>query len=253
MYRSGHNENDSKSFGRQKRPQGSNPCISANVEVNRRLYKLLVAILLILFFAFFSYVGFYIVKHLLDPESFRMWVEGHGIFGYLAYILMTSVQIIACIVPGEPFEILSGYAFGSIEGTLICLLAESVGSIIVILLTRKYGKRLVHLFFSEEKIKKFPIIKNDRKRFLLFAFLFILPGTPKDFLCYVAGLTKIPFWPMAIICSFGRIPSIVTSTVLGGTIGDKNYLFSILVFMVTIVLSCVGLLIYRKISNKNKA
>ena len=33
MYRSGHNENDSKSFGRQKRPVGSNPTVSAMMKL----------------------------------------------------------------------------------------------------------------------------------------------------------------------------------------------------------------------------
>ena len=32
MYRSGHNENDSKSFGRHKRPVGSNPTVSAKMQ-----------------------------------------------------------------------------------------------------------------------------------------------------------------------------------------------------------------------------
>ena len=41
----------------------------------------------------------------------------------------------------------------------------------------------------------------------------MIPGTPKDLLCYFAGLTDMKFPVFLLICSLGRLPSLVTSTI----------------------------------------
>ena len=56
-----------------------------------------------------------------------------------------------------------------------------------------------------------------------------------------------------LITMFARIPSIITSTIGGNAIGEKNYLFSIIVFIVTGIISLIGIFIYQKYIVKNKA
>ena len=77
--------------------------------------------------------------------------------------------------------------------------------------------------------------------------LFFLPGTPKDVLCYIVGLTRLPLRSWLIISAVAPIPSIVTSTIGGGALGMGNYSFALLVFVVTMVISGGGLLVYRAI------
>ena len=74
----------------------------------------------------------------------------------------------------------------------------------------------------------------------------MIPGTPKDLLCYFAGLTDIRLSLWLLICSLGRLPSIVTSTVGGDALGTSNYWFAAAVFAITLVISLVGLLFYKK-------
>ena len=84
--------------------------------------------------------------------------------------------------------------------------------------------------------------------------IFILPGTPKDLLCYFAGITDIKLWKLILICSLGRIPAIVTSTLGGDALGTKSYILAIIVFASTVAVSLGGALIYKIISKKhNKA
>ena len=52
------------------------------------------------------------------------------------------------------------------------------------------------------------------------------------------------------ITTIARIPSIITSTIGGHAIGVENYIFSILVFVITGIISLVGLYVYKK--NKSK-
>lgn len=195
-------------------------------------------------------VGVPLVKFASRPEEFRAWVDSHGLMGQLAYIGIVILQVVVALIPGEPFEIAAGYAFGAVWGTVLCLIASTIGSVIVFLLVRRFGVRLVEVFFSGEKLRSVHFLKNTARREYLMLLVFMIPGTPKDLLCYVAGLTDIRFPVWLVICSLGRIPAIVTSTVGGDALGTKNYLFAVIVFAVTLVISGVGLLCYNYIKRR---
>lgn len=70
-------------------------------------------------------------------------------------------------------------------------------------------------------------MQSSPKRDLLFWIVFVVPGTPKDLLCYFAGLTDLSWGKWLLICSAGRLPSIITSTVGGSAVGGRQYLFAI--------------------------
>ena len=80
--------------------------------------------------------------------------------------------------------------------------------------------------------------------------IFFIPGTPKDALTYFIPLTDMKLSTFLFITTIARIPSIITSTIGGHAIGVENYIFSILVFVVTGIISLVGLYVYKKISQK---
>ena len=122
---------------------------------------------------------------------------------------------------------------------------------LVFWLVRKYGVRLVEIFFSEEKLRAVKFLKTSSKRDFLFLVIFMLPGTPKDLLCYFAGLTDMPFSLWLMICSLGRLPSIVTSTIGGSALGSQNYTAAILVFAGTLLVSGLGLLVYDRICKRH--
>ncbi len=196
-------------------------------------------------------VGKMLVRYASEPQVFRDWIDSHGVWGVLAYLGMTFLQVVIAVIPGEPLEILGGYAFGAFKGTILCTAAQAAGSLLIFALVRKYGMKVVHVFFSEEKLKKVRFLKSTPKRDVLFLIIFSLPGVPKDLLCYFAGLTdiKLPVW--ALICTLGRLPSVITSAVGGNALGEKSYVFAVVVFGATMLLSAAGLLIYNAVVKKH--
>lgn len=192
-------------------------------------------------------VGVPMVRLASEPEQFRQWIEQQKLGGQAIYVGMVALQVLAAIIPGEPLEIAGGYAFGAIEGTLLCLLGGAVGSLVVIGLVRRFGLPVVEVFFSQEKLHTIRFLKSSPKRTLLFLVIFMVPGTPKDLLCYFAGLTDIPFPVLLLICTLGRLPAIVTSTIGGSALGSQQYLLAVVVFLLTLLLSGGGLLLYKKI------
>ena len=196
--------------------------------------------------------GVPLVRFASEPEKFRQWVDNNGIWSRFAYMGMVILQVVIAVLPGEPFEIAAGYAFGAVEGSLLCIAASTLGSITVFLLVRYFGVPLVEVFFSEEKLRRIKFLKTTPKRDFIFFIIFMIPGTPKDLLCYFAGLTNIRFPVWLLICSLGRLPSIVTSTIGGNALGTKNYWGAILVFVITLAISAAGLLFYDRLCDRKQ-
>ncbi len=196
-------------------------------------------------------IGVPLLRFAGDPELIRSWVEKSGIGGRLAYVGLVIVQIIVALIPGEALEIAGGYAFGAFEGTVLCLAAASIGSILVFALVRRFGMRLVEVFFTAEKLRSLSFLRSNRKREILFLIIFMIPGTPKDLLCYFAGLTDMKFPVWLLICSLGRLPSIVSSTIGGDALGTEKYIFAVIVFALTLAVSGIGLLAYNRICAGN--
>lgn len=195
----------------------------------------------------FFFAGKPLIQFVQEPERFRAWVDGQGMWARVAFLGMLILQIIVAAIPGEPLEIAAGYAFGALEGTLLCLLGAFAGRLAVFLLVRRFGTRAVEVFFPLEKLNTLAVLQNKRRLTLWVFFLFFLPGTPKDLLCYIVGLTDLPLKNWLLICAVAPFPSIVTSTIGGDALGMGNYSFALLVFVITMVISGVGLLVYRAI------
>lgn len=204
-----------------------------------------IAIFLLLSAVVGWFVGRPLVRFASQPEQFRQWVDGHGLMGCAAYVGMVFLQVVVAVIPGEPLEISGGYAFGAVRGSLLCLLGAFLGSVAVFALVRRFGRELVDIFFPREKLENLKFLQSSPKQDALFWLVFMVPGTPKDLLCYFAGLTDLSWGKWLLLCTVGRLPSVLTSTIGGDALGVKDYQFAVLVFAATLAVSAVGLLIYR--------
>lgn len=205
-----------------------------------------VAVMAILFFTLSKPMG----EFLSDPAVLRAWVQEQGWVARLAFIGMMALQIVVAVIPGEPLEIGAGVAFGVWEGTLWCILGAGLGGILVFGFVRKLGVKAVEAFFSQEKIDSLRFVQNTGKLNFWMWLLFLIPGTPKDILTYIAGLTKIRLGTWMMITTLGRIPSVITSTVGGNALGEQAYALAIAVFAGTMALAGIGMLVYRHIQKR---
>lgn len=198
----------------------------------------------------FLYIGKPFLAMLDEPGRFQDWVASHGIWGNIIFFLMTALQVFVAIIPGEPLEIAAGYIFGWFGGTLLCTLGIMAGQAVVFTLIKKFGIRALELFIPLEKLNSVRFIRQSGNSFRLLFILFFIPGTPKDILTYCAGLINIDLKSFLIITTVARLPSILTSTIGGSALSDGNYLFAVIVFVLTAVVSFSGLLLYSKIKKR---
>lgn len=75
----------------------------------------------------------------------KAFLVGFNGFDKLAFVAIRAFQTVIKIIPAEPLEIGSGVLYGTWGGLLLCFLGTEIGSLVIILLTKVFGKRLVEL------------------------------------------------------------------------------------------------------------
>lgn len=218
-------------------------------EAHKKKIYLFAIVVALLFIAAVGYlVGKPMVEFVREPERFRAWVDSSGFMSRVIFVGMVVFQLVIALIPGEPLEMGAGYAFGAVEGTILCIVGCVIGSALVFLFVRRFGVKLVEVFFPREKIRSLRFLQDSRRLDLLTFIVFFIPGTPKDLLSYFIGLTDMKLGTWLLITAVARIPSIVTSTVTGDALGLKDYQFALIAFGVTLALSLAGILVYRRLS-----
>lgn len=189
---------------------------------------------------------------LADARAVRAFVSDHAFVSRLAMLGINIVQVLLAFLPGEPVELASGYAFGFWEGTALCLVASGLATSAIYWATRRWGWKLVGLFFDRSLLDRFSWLKSAKRLELIMLIVFLIPGTPKDFLTYFAGLTNMRFLPVVLIATFGRIPSIVTSTITASAVGSGNWPLVACTLVASAFLLAVGGLMYRRLRSRTR-
>ena len=218
----------------------------------KRIWLLCVVIFLVFCAGVGWFIGLPMIRMAEEPDAFRLWVDSHGILGRIVFVGMVTIQVLVAFIPGEPVELLAGYAFGVIEGSLLTMAGFLLGSWLIFLLVRRFGVRLVEVFFSKEKISELGFLRNPKKAQVLAFILMSVPGTPKDFLSYFAGLTPLTLKQWLGIVAIARLPSLLTSTITGAAAGEENYLLSGIMLAITLLMSLFGILYYRRLTKKER-
>lgn len=220
-------------------------------EKHRKILWLVAILIFIVFCAAVTFlIGMPMIRMAENPEGFRSWVDSFGVWGRLIFVGMVVLQVLVAFIPGEPIEIAAGYAFGFWEGTVLTMLGFLIGSWLVFALVRRFGVKLVEVFFPNSKLQELSVLKNPKKTRIVAFILMLIPGTPKDFISYFAGLTHLKTLEWLLIVSVARIPSLITSTITGAAAGEQNYTLSIVMLVIALVISGLGILYYRRISKQ---
>ena len=193
------------------------------------------------------------VRMLSQPDGqqqFQLWIDSLGFWGWFVLLGIQVLQIIVAFIPGEPVEIVSGMLYGAVGGFLTCELGILIGSVSIFYAVRAFGRPLIPAFIPEEKLASYSFLHNAQKLERLTFILFFLPGTPKDVLTYVAGLTPISPLKFLAIATFARIPSVFSSTWAGATMVDGNWKMTALIFLVTGAVSLLGIWAHNRLMAK---
>ena len=191
------------------------------------------------------------INFIEDPASLQIWIADAGIWGPIIFMFLNTAQVLLAIIPGGPFEVAAGALFGPWFGTLLCDIAMTAGGMLTFFFVRKFGMKFIELFVEKKEIESVKFLHtNEKYESLLFLF-FLLPGTPKDLMCYIVGLTDIKWYKWLLINLVGRFPAILLSALGGSALGSKKYGIFIVAFAVIIVFYFLGTFLYKKLNHKH--
>jgi uncharacterized membrane protein YdjX (TVP38/TMEM64 family) len=191
-------------------------------------------LLLVVLVAFFIGLGglLYVTGLLdlfLDRARLFAFIDEHRRYAVLIFIVLQALQVVAAPIPGEVTGFVGGVLFGPYWGVLFSTVGLTLGSWLAFLLARWLGRPLVERLVARETMRRYDYVMHHKGMFLAFL-LFLLPGFPKDYLCYLLGLGHMSQRSFLLVSVPGRLFGTVLLTLGGAYFRDARWLaFSIVV------------------------
>jgi uncharacterized membrane protein YdjX (TVP38/TMEM64 family) len=151
-------------------------------------------------------------------------------FNQVIFIAIQIMQVVAAPIPGEVTGFIGGILYGPFWGTIYSTIGLTLGSWIAFMLARFFGEPLLENVVSKEVFAKFEHFM-EHKGLLVSFLLFLIPGFPKDYLCYIMGVSLIPTGTFIIISTAGRLFGTIMLSVTGAFAINGQYTF-LTVFLV---------------------
>ncbi|WP_372524190.1 TVP38/TMEM64 family protein [Sulfuricaulis sp.] len=180
---------------------------------------------------------------LTSKNRLLQFIKENRIHAATIFIGLQIVQVVAAPIPGEVTGFVGGMFFGPVWGVVYSTIGLTIGSWIAFILARLLGRPLVERFVSAATIQRYDYVMQHKG--LLLAFLmFLIPGFPKDILCYVLGLGHMRQRDFLIVSASGRLLGTVLLTVGGTLFRDEHYgaLFTVVGLSLALILF---VMIYR--------
>lgn len=159
---------------------------------------------------------------LQNKEAFRQRIESYGVWAPLVFVVFQIFQVLVSPVPGELVGAAGGYVFGWWASLLYSTIGLSVGSWINFFVARLLGQGLVERLIPTKYLSKIAFLMERQGVIASFIF-FVIPGFPKDYLCYVLGLSPMSWRIFLVVSSVGRIPGTLMLSLQGALIYQERY------------------------------
>lgn len=146
---------------------------------------------------------------LTSQENMQKFIMGFGAAAGIIFILIQIIQVVIPVIPGGVSCVVGVIVFGAGMGFVYNYVGICIGSILVFLIAKRYGRPLMVKMFDKKLIDKYENWTEKNGRFTkLFALAIFLPVAPDDFLCYLAGTTRMKLKTFTAVILLGKPLSI---------------------------------------------
>jgi len=199
------------------------PYLSAALRV--LLGVLILLLVALLFYTYYSGAWrdtllFY--RYFFNLRRLKTFVASYGPYAWIVYIFIQCMQVVIAPIPGEVTGFVGGLLFGVWEGTLLSTIGLTIGSLIAFTIGRLLGAGFVHKIVKKEYIDRFDNFVAHKGLYIAWL-LFILPGFPKDSLCYILGLTRMRYIDLILLNVLGRLPGTLMLVLQGSAVRRGHY------------------------------
>jgi len=187
-------------------------------------YALLVlGLCLLLYYYREAYLAFRdLVRFFSSRTRVSAFVASFGPFAPMAFMGIQFLQVLLAPIPGELTGFIGGYLFGTGLGFIYSTIGLTLGSWVAFLIARRFGFSFVRGFVGKETMDKFDYLMQHKGAFFSFIF-FLIPGLPKDYFCYLLGLSPIHVLTFLVVSTIGRIPGTLLLSMQGQAVRSEDY------------------------------
>jgi uncharacterized membrane protein YdjX (TVP38/TMEM64 family) len=157
-----------------------------------------------------------------DPGHFRAALQRWGVLAPLVFVGIQALQVLIAPIPGELTGFLGGLVFGQWWGLFYSMIGLTVGSLFAFGVGRWLGMAFVQRLVTPTIWARLGFVVETEGAVLCFL-LYLIPGLPKDILCYLFGLSPMPFWVFATASTLGRIPGTWVLSAQGAKTATGHY------------------------------
>jgi uncharacterized membrane protein YdjX (TVP38/TMEM64 family) len=190
--------------------------------MNGRLIFRILALCLLGILATYFIIHYDLYVFFIDKQKAITFINSFHPYDEVVFITLQIMQVVAAPIPGEVTGLIGGYLYGPVMGTLYSTIGLSIGSWIAFVLARFFGLPLVEKAVKPSTIQKYDYFLEHRGLLVSFL-LFLIPGFPKDCLCYIMGLSHMKTWHFLAISTVGRLLGTVMLTITGSCVRNGQY------------------------------
>ncbi|OPY78664.1 MAG: TVP38/TMEM64 family inner membrane protein YdjZ [Syntrophorhabdus sp. PtaU1.Bin058] len=203
------------------------------------LWASILALIILMFYVYhegawkdiFSYYRFF-----FDFKKLKIFIASFGPYAAFVFVMVQALQVVFAPVPGEVTGFVGGFLFGNVSGVILSTAGLTIGSIVAFGIARMLGMKFVEKIVKKEYIDKFNFFVTHKGLYITFIF-FLIPGFPKDSLCYLLGLTRMRLIDFILMNVFGRLPGTLMLTLQGSAVKEGKYQAFFLLLVVSILLT----------------
>jgi uncharacterized membrane protein YdjX (TVP38/TMEM64 family) len=178
-----------------------------------------------------------------SSDKLSKFLQGLGPYSPAVFVLLQVLQVVAAPFPGELTGVAGGFVYGKTFGFVLSTVGLSLGSWVAFELASILGRPFVERFVRAEVLQKFNFL-TTRTGTLICFILFLFPGFPKDYLCYVLGLSRMRLSTFLLVSVVGRLPGTYLLTIQGATIRNEQYHTFLLITVASLAVLIIAYL-YR--------
>ena len=162
----------------------------------------------------------------------------------LVFIGLQILQVVFAPIPGEATGLIGGFLYGPVLGTVYSTIGLTIGSWLAFLLARVFGLPFVERVIKAEIVQKYDYVMEHQGVFISFV-LFLIPGFPKDYLCYLMGLSHMTSPTFLVISTVGRLFGTILLS-LCGHYARQNHIHALMIAIGISVFFILFAIIYRE-------
>ncbi len=191
------------------------------------------------YFAGFIILGILYVHEIdierFKPETIRDAILSLGHWGPILYIL-SNVFRPFFFFPAIILAVAGGLAFGPLWGAIYLIIGTTFGAALCFGVARLMGRDRLKRLWSKWAILEELDNQAARHGFRTVLILRLAPVLPWDAVSFLAGLSKVRFWPYILATVIGSVPGAIAFSYFGNVL-LQSLLMAVVVAVLIVIMS----------------